>query len=472
MANILLVATGGTRAPTQIELCERFLRDGHSVRLVASTNALRFLGAYLARHPAKLAMYLRHYRPALRETLAYYVEKPREVPHIAEGKWADVVVMAPATCNSVGKLVAGLSDNYPLLVLRAIPRTKKVIVVPSMNPEMWYDPHFQRNIDLLNATEKYRVLCPTRGQMLSGDWGFGAQVPFEDIITETYRALGILDARTEAFLGGSQAGVVPWAAADKPAESSPEAVKVAIVDPEQQGRQAIREALHREYPEMKIHEFSTASQALEWLKHNQVSAVLTELDFPRGISGLDLIDSLRRPGLEPVQIIATSTRDRRLAGAERLARLDVLFLPKPLNLPFVVGMIAGTLRHGARRSTALATRVLAPGEVLFKEGELGTEVFIVRTGLLRITRREGDVDVELGVAEPGEMVGEMEFVDQTPRAATLTAVEPTELAALDLESVRLFLERQPAWMQLMLQSLIEHLRETREKVKAGPELAA
>jgi hypothetical protein len=223
---------------------------------------------------------------------------------------------------------------------------------------------------------------------------------------------------------------------------------------------------------MKIHEFSTASQALEWLKHNQVSAVLTELDFPRGISGLDLIDSLRRPGLEPVQIIATSTRDRRLAGAERLARLDVLFLPKPLNLPFVVGMIAGTLRHGARRSTALATRVLAPGEVLFKEGELGTEVFIVRTGLLRITRREGDVDVELGVAEPGEMVGEMEFVDQTPRAATLTAVEPTELAALDLESVRLFLERQPAWMQLMLQSLIEHLRETREKVKAGPELAA
>ena len=49
MANILLVATGGTRAPTQIELAERFTKDGHAVRLIASTNALRFLGSFMAR---------------------------------------------------------------------------------------------------------------------------------------------------------------------------------------------------------------------------------------------------------------------------------------------------------------------------------------------------------------------------------------------------------------------------------------
>ena len=102
MANVLLVATGGTRAPTQIDLWERFVKDGHSVRLLASANALRFLASHLVRRASKLPGFLRHYRPALRETLAYFVEKPRVVPHIAEGKWADVVVMAPATCNSVG----------------------------------------------------------------------------------------------------------------------------------------------------------------------------------------------------------------------------------------------------------------------------------------------------------------------------------------------------------------------------------
>jgi hypothetical protein len=57
------------------------------------------------------------------------------------------------------------------------------------------------------------------------------------------------------------------------------------------------------------------------------------------------IQSLRRTVHESVHIIATSTRDRRVAGAERLARLDVLFIPKPLNLSFVVGMIAGSVRQ-------------------------------------------------------------------------------------------------------------------------------
>jgi phosphopantothenoylcysteine decarboxylase len=464
MANILLVATGGTRAPTQIDLWERFVKDGHAVRLLASANALRFLASHLVRRAHKLPGFLRHYRPALQETLAYYVEKPRRVPHIAEGKWADVVVMAPATCNSVGKLAAGVSDNYPLLVLRAIPRTKKVIVVPSMNPEMWYDPCFQRSIDLLNATEKYRVLCPTRGQMLSGDWGFGAQVPFEDIVDETYRVLGILDRRTEAFLRGSRAGAVPWTGA--PEEPASEAARLALVEPDAELRRGLSDALVREYKDtLEIHGFATASSALQWLRDHQVSAVFTEIDFENGASGFDLIQHLRRPG-EEVQIIATSARGRREVGAERLGHLDVLFVPKPFNLSFVVGMIGGTVRTGARRRNALTTRTLEAGEVLFREGDPGTAVFIVRSGRLRITRHEGGGEAELGFADPGEMVGEMAFVDQAPRGATLTAIERTDLAVLDLESVRGALDAQPSWVRLMLQSLIGHLRETSEKVKS------
>ena len=464
MANILLVATGGTRAPTQIDLWERFVRDGHSVRLLASTNALRFLASHLARRASKLPGFVRRYRPALRETLAYFVEKPRLVPHISEGKWADVAVMAPATCNSVGKLAAGVCDNYPLLVLRAMPRTKKVLVVPSMNPEMWHDPCFQRNIDLLNATEKYRVLCPTRGQMLSGDFGFGAQAPFEDIIDETYRVLGILDAKANAFLRGSHAGTVPWAGEAE--EPSGETARFVVVEPDAELRRALTDALTREYrSSLQVHAFESASSALEWLKNHRASAVLTEIDFENGASGFDVIQHLRRPG-EEVQIIATSRRGRHEVGAERLGHLDVLFVPKPFNLSFVVGMIGGTLRTGARRRSALSTRLLEPGEVLFREGDPGTDVFIVRSGRLRITRCQGGREVELGFADPGEMVGEMAFVDQTARSATLTAIERSELAVLDLETVRGALDAQPPWMRLMLQSLIGHLRETSEKLSS------
>lgn len=466
MANILLVATGGTRAPTQLDLWERFVRDGHSVRLLASSNALRFLSGHLFRHASKLPGFLRHYRPALRETFAYYVEKPREVPHIAEGKWADVAVMAPATCNSVGKLAAGVADNYPLLVLRAVPRTKKVIVVPSMNPEMWYDPCFQRNIDILNATEKYFVLCPTRGQMLSGDWGFGAQAPFEDIVDETYRALGLLDRKAEAFLHDTRMGAVPWASEGD--EGTEEVQRLLLVEGDHELRQALADALVREYRTgIEIVAFAAASSALEWLRDHEASAAFTEIDFEDGASGFDLIEHLRRPGHE-VPIIATSARGRTEVGAERLGHLDVLFVPKPYSLPFVVGMIAGSLRTGARRRRTLVPRSLEAGKVLFREGDRGTDVYIVRSGRLRITRREGDADVELGFADPGEMVGEMAFVDQAPRAATLTAVEHTELVMLDLEGVRGAFDAQPAWMRLMVRSLIGHLRETSRKVESLP----
>lgn len=460
MANILLVATGGVRAPTQIELAERFLADGHSIRTVASGRALRFLGSYMARRPSKIPGYIKRYQPAIREALAYFIEAPKSVPHISQGKWADVVVMAPATSNSVGKLVSGISDNYAMLVLRAIPRTKKVIVVPSMNPEMWFDPLLQRNIDLLNDTEKYRVLCPTRGQMLSGDWGFGAQVPLEDIVAETYRVLGILDAKV-ALDDHPRAGEVPW---DEGAQAKARDVRFLHVEPDENARELLTEALQRDYPGLRVHGVASASRALEWLRDNTVAGVLTEMDFEEGVTGLDLIEHLRRPGHDDVQIIATSTRDRRRVGAERLGRLDVLFIPKPYSVRFVVGMVGGMLRSGARRPPALGIRRLHSGEVLVREGERGTEAFIIREGRLRITHQESYGIHEIGTAGPGEMVGEMAFLNEATRAATLTAMEPTELAVLDLESFRDYLEGQPSWLRVMLRSLTGRLRERSERL--------
>jgi DNA-binding NarL/FixJ family response regulator/3-polyprenyl-4-hydroxybenzoate decarboxylase len=457
MANILLIATGGTRAPTQIELAETFMRDGHQVRLIASANALRFLSAYLLRNPSKIPLYLRHYRAALREKFAYYKAKPAEVPHIAEGKWCDVVVMAPATCNSIGKLASGLGDNYPLLVLRAIPRTRRVIVVPSMNPEMWYDPMVQRNIDVINATEKFRVLCPTRGQMLSGDFGIGAQVSLQQIVTETYRTLGLVGLEANGHIVDS----VPWG--EQPLTEA-ETGHMVLVDPEQSARDSVSEALRLEYPHLKIHDFASATHALNWLQSNRAVAVFTELDFPEGVSGWDLIQRLRRPGCEQTQVIATSRRSRQEVGAERLGRLDVLFAPKPFSVPFVVGMIAGAIRAGAPRRDALPTRMLARGERLFAQGEMGKQAYIVRSGRLRVTKTEHGHEVEIGISEVGEMAGELSVLDGSVRAASATALEATEVQVLNLDSMRRYLETQPTWLRLTLDSLAGHLRETTERL--------
>ena len=463
VANITIVATGGTRAPTQLDLAERFLRDGHNVRCIATKNALRFLSAYLARDSHKLGVFLPRFRPQLLETLAYYKKKPKSVPHIAEGKWGDVFVMCPASCNSVGKLASGIGDNYALQVLRAVPREKRVIVVPSMNPEMWFDPQFQRNVDLLNATEKYRVVCPSRGMMLSGDMGFGAQAPFEDIVTETYRALGVVSKDVEAVLATR---TVPWEEEVSP-DGAGEQREIVIVDEDAELREQLARHLRREYPEIRVHQFPQPSQALPWLQERDPALIFTELAFSGGASGRDIIDRFRRPGAPAdVQIIATSMRDRRLAGAERLAREEVLYLPKPFNVPFAVGMIAGCL-NTARRFAAATKRTLEPGEVLFREGDHGTQIYIVERGRLRVAHGEGVSEVEVAMRGEKELIGELAFFGDERRTATVTAVEETHVVEIDMTDAREYLSRQPVWMRVILETLVGRVIDRAERTAAG-----
>jgi len=464
MANITIVATGGTRASTQLALAERFRADGHAVRCIASGPALRFLASHMIRRPSKIAPFLRMFRTGRRELFAYFKERPKDVPHISEGRWADVFVMVPATCNSLGKLVSGISDNFPLLVLRAVPRGKKVIIVPSMNPEMWYDPAVQRNVDLLNSTEKYRVLCPSRGRMLSGDWGIGAQVPLGEIVAETYRALGLGERSIEELFatGGMRARRREPAGAG--ARRPP--MNVVLVDEDRGLTGEIAAALGREYPCFRVHRFASASAALDWLAVHPASLVVTELRFSTGASGYDLIERCRRPGNPPVPIVATGAAERSAAGAERLGRLDVLYVPKPLNLPYIVGMIAGSAQGGTveRSRSAMKRRRLAAGRTLFREGERGTRVYVVESGRLRVVRRHGAGAVEVGSVEKGGMVGEMAFFGSAVRSATVEAVETSELVELDLDDLRDYLGRQPAWLRAMIESLIAHIGTTSERL--------
>lgn len=459
MAKITIVATGATRAPTQLDLAARFLQDGHDVRCIASKNAMRFLSAHLARNPDKLGMFARRWRPQTLETLAYYRKKPKSVPHIAEGKWGDVFVMCPASCNSVGKLTSGIGDNYPLQVLRAVPREKRVIVVPSMNPEMWFDPQFQRNVDLLNATEKYRVICPSRGMMLSGDMGFGAQAPFEDIVTETYRALGLVARDVESVLTSR---TVPWHD-EASASGDGERHDVVIVDEDAELREQLTRQLRQAYPELRIHAFPHPSEALQWMRERDPALIFTELQFSEGASGRDIIDRFRRPGTaSDVQIIATSARDRREAGAERLGREDVLYIPKPINVPFTVGMIAGCL-NTARGLAGGTKRTLEPGEVLFRESDSGTQLYLVQRGRLRVMRG----DTQLGELHEKDLLGELAFFGDERRTATVIAAEETEVVEIDMSDAREYVARQPVWLRVMLETLVRRVATADERAAVG-----
>ncbi|NLI99100.1 Crp/Fnr family transcriptional regulator [bacterium] len=79
-------------------------------------------------------------------------------------------------------------------------------------------------------------------------------------------------------------------------------------------------------------------------------------------------------------------------------------------------------------------RQLMPGEVLFKEGDTGEEMFFIRKGKIKVSLGEEDQEKVLAILKEGDFFGEMAVIDGSPRSATATAIEETDLLIIDKES--------------------------------------
>ena len=107
-----------------------------------------------------------------------------------------------------------------------------------------------------------------------------------------------------------------------------------------------------------------------------------------------------------------------------------------------------------------------PGEILFQEGEISKDLYIIQKGIVRIYRQAGEGKIwPLALAHAGGFVGEMAFFDGKPRSATADAV--TEVTALKLEAAKLEheIKRLPPWVMTMVRSLADRVREANELVK-------
>jgi len=168
-AKILLVVTGGIAA-YKTALLVRLLRcGGAEVRVVMSAAATEFVTPLtfevLSENPVTVDMFVRRERPV--------------VEHVALSKWADRVVVAPATADIIAKAALGVADEIASTVLLAA--RAPVMIAPSMNETMWANPAVRRNIAALAADGKI-VLDPGSGALACGDVGPGRMAEPQDIV--------------------------------------------------------------------------------------------------------------------------------------------------------------------------------------------------------------------------------------------------------------------------------------------------
>lgn len=166
--NILLGITGGIAAYKTPDLVRKLVAKGANVRVVVTQSAKEFV--------SPLALQAVSGNPVSDNLLDKDAEAA--MGHIELARWADKLVVAPATANFIAKLTHGLADD--LLSTLCLATSAPVYIAPAMNQQMWKAPATQHNIAILTQRD-VRFLGPAQGEQACGDIGPGRMLEPEEI---------------------------------------------------------------------------------------------------------------------------------------------------------------------------------------------------------------------------------------------------------------------------------------------------
>lgn len=170
-SKVLLGITGGIAAYKSAEVLRGLQRDGVDVRVVMTPAATEFVGPLtfetLSGHPVHLD--------------GQMVRSDSGITHIEEGREADLLLIAPATANTLAKMAQGIADN--LLTTTYLAFSGPVVVAPAMNANMWSHPATQQNLAVLEE-RGVTIVQPDEGELACGVYGAGRMAEPDGVVAE------------------------------------------------------------------------------------------------------------------------------------------------------------------------------------------------------------------------------------------------------------------------------------------------
>lgn len=170
--------TGGIAAYKVAPLIRLFSEAGHSVQVVATQNAFKFIG--------KTSLEALSGNPVSVVDPDLFTDVD-QVKHIAISKSADLVVVAPATASFLAKITAGIADD--LLTTTVLAASCPVVLAPAMHTEMWENPATKSNVETLRA-RGFAIVWPAAGRLTGQDSGVGRLAEPQEIFESAIAAVG------------------------------------------------------------------------------------------------------------------------------------------------------------------------------------------------------------------------------------------------------------------------------------------
>ena len=165
---ILLIICGGIAAYKSLELIRLFKKKNVEIKTILTKSAKEFVTPLSVASLSQGKVY---------DDL-FNTENETEMDHISLSRWADLILIAPATANTISKLSSGSSDDLASTVVLA--SDKNVFLAPAMNVRMWEHPSTHKNISTLKSYG-YKIIGPDIGDMACGEFGEGKMSEPKDI---------------------------------------------------------------------------------------------------------------------------------------------------------------------------------------------------------------------------------------------------------------------------------------------------
>jgi phosphopantothenoylcysteine decarboxylase/phosphopantothenate--cysteine ligase len=200
LANVVVGVTGGIAAYKSAALVRLFSEAGHSVQVVATVNATRFIGTTTLEA-------LSHNKVQIVDPDLF--TDVESVKHVALAKSAHLIVVAPATASFLAKVTAGIADD--LLTTTVLTASCPVILAPAMHTEMWENPATQQNISTLRDRGVH-IVDPGVGRLTGEDTGVGRLAEPESILATASALLGeqkLEGVRVLVTTGGTRERIDP-----------------------------------------------------------------------------------------------------------------------------------------------------------------------------------------------------------------------------------------------------------------------
>ena len=157
---ILYIICGGISAYKSLETSRMFKKNGAEIKTILTNSAKEFVTPLSVTSLSQGKVY----------SDLFSVENETEMDHITLSRWADVILIAPATANTISKLAQGATDDLASTVVLA--SNKKIYLAPAMNVRMWEHQSTKQNLKKLTGYG-YHIIGPEIGEMACGEYGEG-----------------------------------------------------------------------------------------------------------------------------------------------------------------------------------------------------------------------------------------------------------------------------------------------------------